>query len=908
MAPVRSKSEEANSCVPKSLCELTNHLSCVNCVRWSHDGKWLASGGDDAIVMIWQIKHQGAALGGGGGFGSTTHEHWGCVHMLRGHSSDVLDLSWSPDRKYLASCSVDNSIVIWNAKQLPQKISVIGGHQGLVKGLTWDPVGKFIASQSDDHSIRIWRTSDWKEAKVITEPFQNCSGTTHVLRLSWSPDGKYIVSAHALNNEGPTAQIIERGAEWKMGMDFVGHRKAVEVVLFNPHLFVKSGSKENHGCVALGSKDRSLSVWLTNHKRPLAVIHDLFNDSILDLSWSDDGYELMVCSTDGSIAYLSFSSKELGLRLSKQALDDLYLRTYGFKRAEVKSSDSSMVLIENPDMLKFRESELNTSKISCSTDGRDESINIVSSSAKASTITEQVETRTKEGKRRITPITLATEPSSVTGAPLPFTSFSPKQNKGAVVVQISPERSDASKKSTSSSEHSTPKSCAEFPEGSTPPKPISFEALSPNTIQDPVTATKSLNCPSAKVTSTSKVIRKRPTENVPADVLILPKAKKLKKKGTQLSMIGALAVHSPKPSTPQKHSNLQSILKQASLAQLPAPRLESSISVLLLNMGGGEPEEFQEDSSPVVEIENNTDTLQYSLSFTRESVTVWKVELASPCLLAAANQNITSVACQDKSLSIFSTQSGRLLVGKLFLPDTCYALKVESRFLMALLCSSRLTVWDTQGMSVLVQDVPFGHLLQSGKQAQAPDKCLLTKDGLPVLKISSSCFIFNTDMRIWMELGNAKETSEIHKPEFNFPSKSQGDALSSSLDFLQKSLQSTSSRDDSVGLMLQQVRNTGVSQPSTLAYLESQISRCLCVRSPAEYKHWSKAYVQYLVKNNLESRLREFCGKFSVASGDFELVLGFDKMEMLREFLVIIAKNHKLQRLYSELKEAVDRT
>lgn len=60
--------------------------------------------------------------------------------------------------------------------------------------------------------------------------FFQCGGTTHVLRLSWSPDGQYLVSAHAMNNSGPTAQIVERDG-WKTNMDFVGHRKAVTVVV-----------------------------------------------------------------------------------------------------------------------------------------------------------------------------------------------------------------------------------------------------------------------------------------------------------------------------------------------------------------------------------------------------------------------------------------------------------------------------------------------------------------------------------------------------------------------------------------------------------------------------------------------------------------------------------------------------
>lgn len=66
-----------------------------------------------------------------------------------------------------------------------------------------------------------------------------CGGTTHVLRLSWSPDGQYLVSAHAMNNSGPTAQIVERDG-WKTNMDFVGHRKAVTVVVSNSRTLILS--------------------------------------------------------------------------------------------------------------------------------------------------------------------------------------------------------------------------------------------------------------------------------------------------------------------------------------------------------------------------------------------------------------------------------------------------------------------------------------------------------------------------------------------------------------------------------------------------------------------------------------------------------------------------------------------
>ncbi|EPY87007.1 hypothetical protein CB1_000281003 [Camelus ferus] len=46
-------------------------------------------------------------------------EQWRCVSILRSHSGDVMDVAWSPHDAWLASCSVDNTVVIWNAVKFP---------------------------------------------------------------------------------------------------------------------------------------------------------------------------------------------------------------------------------------------------------------------------------------------------------------------------------------------------------------------------------------------------------------------------------------------------------------------------------------------------------------------------------------------------------------------------------------------------------------------------------------------------------------------------------------------------------------------------------------------------------------------------------------------------------------------
>ena len=72
-----------------------------------------------------------------------------------------MDLNWSPDDSILASCSLDNTVQLWNMTDA-FSVAVLRGHTSLVKGISWDPIGSFqLAIQSDDKSVIILRTSDW---------------------------------------------------------------------------------------------------------------------------------------------------------------------------------------------------------------------------------------------------------------------------------------------------------------------------------------------------------------------------------------------------------------------------------------------------------------------------------------------------------------------------------------------------------------------------------------------------------------------------------------------------------------------------------------------------------------------------------------------------------------------------
>ena len=420
-----------------------NHLSCVNAVRWSSNGQMLASGADDKLVMIW--KKSPGTSGSFGSIGVTKNvENWRCSATLRGHAGDVLDLAWSPQDRWLASCSVDNSIIIWDAQSFPTIVAMLKGHTGLVKGVTWDPVGKFLASQSDDRSVKIWKTSDWTIQNTITEPFEECGGTTHILRLSWSPDGQYLVSAHAMNGGGPTAQIIERDG-WKCDKDFVGHRKAVTCVRFHNSILKRQAPKSNkfqqYCCLAIGSRDRCLSVWMTALQRPLLVIRDLFVDSILDLSWSHDGYILLACSGDGTVACLQFNENQLGKPLSEDDKNSLYQRMYGKDATiDISSQAEKEMIIENAELLSVAIEKPRGPPVLIPAAAVKETPTSSLKTQQTSTaslstpplhnkpILKQVETKTADGKRRITPMFIPlTEESPA--APVELSSTSQARSK-----------------------------------------------------------------------------------------------------------------------------------------------------------------------------------------------------------------------------------------------------------------------------------------------------------------------------------------------------------------------------------------------------------------------------------------------------------------------------------------------
>jgi WD40 repeat protein len=120
-----------------------HHTAGARCVAFSQDGRFLASGGSDHVVKVWDTQAwnlfderpepmaavqcvafhpKESSLLAWGGRGSAVR-FWKVgtqkIHTLHGHQSWVLSVAFSPDGEWIASASLDGTVRVWKTPPLP---------------------------------------------------------------------------------------------------------------------------------------------------------------------------------------------------------------------------------------------------------------------------------------------------------------------------------------------------------------------------------------------------------------------------------------------------------------------------------------------------------------------------------------------------------------------------------------------------------------------------------------------------------------------------------------------------------------------------------------------------------------------------------------------------------------------
>jgi WD40 repeat protein len=287
----------------KPIGEKLNQVGAVNAVALSSDGKYLATGGADKRVHLWEIakgKEIGEfpALKGAidalafardgktiaSGSADKTVRIWQIDPIKELQKFEMKDgavnaVAFSPDGKLIASGGADKLIHLWDPDK-GVEVRSLKGHENGVTALAFSPNGKHIVSGSKDRTVRVW------DADASKEIVQYLVHQGWVLSVAFAPDGQTVASSSR------DQSIIL--------FDVVSQRKILRVQTYEGPIPAIAFSPEGK-VLASASKDQKVHLWDLFTGKDTYQVAGL-KTSVSSVAFCKDGKTLAAGGDDGSAA------------------------------------------------------------------------------------------------------------------------------------------------------------------------------------------------------------------------------------------------------------------------------------------------------------------------------------------------------------------------------------------------------------------------------------------------------------------------------------------------------------------------------------------------------------------------------------------------------------------------------
>ena len=250
-------------------------------VAWSPKGDMLASCGEDRSIRLWS-ESDGSSSNG---------SVWRCVAVLEeGHQRTIRCCAWTPDARFIASCSFDGTASIWECLDGDfDCVASLEGHENEVKAVAWSASGQQLATCGRDKSVFVWEVEDenYEVAAVLH------SHSADVKAVRWHPTNEILASASYDDTLKLYAQSDE---EWRCVSTLAGHASTVWCLAFSP-----DGSH-----LVSCSDDRSVILWrdATGESGFVhsATLKDVHERAIYSIDWGSDAAGDLIATGGGDDA------------------------------------------------------------------------------------------------------------------------------------------------------------------------------------------------------------------------------------------------------------------------------------------------------------------------------------------------------------------------------------------------------------------------------------------------------------------------------------------------------------------------------------------------------------------------------------------------------------------------------
>jgi cell division cycle 20-like protein 1 (cofactor of APC complex) len=137
----RGKLEIWDAQAQKKIHSFDSHNGRIGCLAWNND--LICSGSRDRSISVRDLR-----------------EMTNIDRKLTNHRQEVCGLKWSPNKQYLASGGNDNQLLVWNLNR-PEPVHTYTEHNAAVKALAWSPHhhGVLVSGGGTaDRCLRFWNT------------------------------------------------------------------------------------------------------------------------------------------------------------------------------------------------------------------------------------------------------------------------------------------------------------------------------------------------------------------------------------------------------------------------------------------------------------------------------------------------------------------------------------------------------------------------------------------------------------------------------------------------------------------------------------------------------------------------------------------------------------------------------
>lgn len=250
-------------------------------LNWSTVEPWVASGGEDKLVCLWNLGAHVTRLTGPAATSSTTSPQLAAAFTLKGHEETVEDVCFRPGSKdVLASVGDDRLLAFWDTRTGTRPVaSVKKAHAGDIQGLDWSRADASLLATGDQHGVlKVWDVRALaasqtegavvKEVATITlDRDEEEDESAAITRVEWCPKRRDLL---ACCTDGGQATVYTLGstAQNKQTLRPVFrhlyHDAGVEDLHWNSHVDSSEALLASCSEQEQGSGGGSLQVWRIN--------------------------------------------------------------------------------------------------------------------------------------------------------------------------------------------------------------------------------------------------------------------------------------------------------------------------------------------------------------------------------------------------------------------------------------------------------------------------------------------------------------------------------------------------------------------------------------------------------------------------------------------------------------------